>query len=256
MSNKVLTVERALAELQRVVREPDGDPPPPHALGGVVPEDLQTEQFKWLSLYAPEARALYDLRRVMLDDERFEWMGEQSMKDATWRFACELQLPGAKGLAKRFIAEHAQEPMRRSCHFPVSHLTVDHEVEIARARVIPRDKTKDGEAGSVIAVQCSGTDYGAMAARARPVALHALRVLRASLRDVRFASLPLWTRSGAGPTGAEHAQQRCFEPKELTAGCSLITGATTCWSHFVGLSCLSRWRMPGARRAIQSGSQP
>lgn len=104
-----------------------------------------------------------------------------------WRFVCEFAIAHTKGLVKQFVAGHAREPIDTVCYFPVLLLTVSDEIELHGVRIRPRDSAgEDDEPGSMTAVPVRGTNYKLMAERARPVAEHALRVLRACLRDYNF----------------------------------------------------------------------
>ncbi len=157
-------------------------------MSGNVPEDLQTDGFRWLGLFADEGRALQQVRQLMLDDLRFEHMKERAVEDATWRFTCQARVVKQKKLIDDFVAEHAKEPFERTCFFTVELLTVQEQFELHGVTLIPREQADGAEAepGCTTAVPCRGTSHVQMAKRARPVAEHALRVLRATLRDHHF----------------------------------------------------------------------
>ncbi len=180
------TVENALERLQQVLREPD---PPPSTLGvynGEIPEDLRGEH-PTLTLHKGEKRAFDQACQLMADDLRFEYLKARPIHDSVWRFVCEFVMRGTKGLVERLITEHEREIIDTVCYFPVLFLTVQEELELHGVRfTLRRAEGKQSQPGSVAAVPCRGTDYGEMAKRARQVAEHALRVLRATLRDYSF----------------------------------------------------------------------
>lgn len=187
MANRTGSVEQALARLQQVLREPDPASPASPVYNGRIPDDLRAEA-RMLSLYAPEKLAFDRVCQCMVSDMRFEYLGNQEIRDAVWRFVCEVQLKRSRGLVPRFISDHAHDPFETTCYFPVQLLTVKEELELHNVRLLPRpvNEAAGREPGSVAAVRCRGTDYQRMAARSRPIAEHALRVLRASLRDYNF----------------------------------------------------------------------
>lgn len=95
-----------------------------------------------------------------------------------------------------FATAHAREPMQRTCFFPVELLTIKQEVELYGVRLLPADAAQPppmlfgpdptATMSSVVAVDCSGTNYDNMRRRARIRAERALRLLRATLRENRF----------------------------------------------------------------------
>ena len=191
------TVEEALSELQRVVREPGGTQIDPRAHWGGVPEDLATTDNQALYLEPAEERALAVLRRAVIDDLRFEHLKDNEIDTATWRFVCLASLQADENHVEAFMANNARELMQRRCFFPVIHLTVTEEIAIGDTTLIPKADAKlpdrilgpdPGETmASAIAVECTGSDYNKMSARAKTIAEHTLRVLRAGLREERFA---------------------------------------------------------------------
>jgi hypothetical protein len=188
MAKGPTTVEKALEQLLGVLREPDPSPSTTPVLTGAVPDELRTKECRALSLYAPEKLAFERARRVVFDDPRFEYLGERAIQDAVWRFVCEFQLRRTKGLIRQFVDRYVREPMERTCFFPVQLLTVENPLELHGVRLEPRpsDTSEETVPGCIAAVPCRGTDYGQMSKRARPLAEHALRVLRATLREYRF----------------------------------------------------------------------
>ncbi len=196
MSKSPPTVEAALTELRRLVRLP----PPAEAertvMHGPVPDDLATVEARTLHLQPGEARALTELRWLLSEDQRFEYMDEREVKESTWRFVCLANLKPDESHVEDFIATYSREPMRLTCFFPVAHLTVTEELSFQGARLIPAAEAEPPgmvlgpdprpTMASVIAVECTGTDHKKMNSRAVEVAQHALRLLRAGLREERF----------------------------------------------------------------------
>jgi hypothetical protein len=187
MAKSPTTVEKALEGLQQVLRDPDPPPPAGPVYHAEIPDDLRAD-LSVLSLYAPEKVAFDQVCRLMAEDVHFEYLRDQAIHDAVWRFVCEVVLKRSRGLVKSFVSDHSRDPMETTCYFPVLLLTVKDDLELHSVRLLPRPLEEDAERkpGSIAAVRCRGTDHQRMAARARPIAEHALRVLRASLRDYNF----------------------------------------------------------------------
>jgi hypothetical protein len=187
------SVEHALTELCRLIRRPPPAEPPRTVVSGQVPEDLQSEGFRSIALFPDEARKLEDVRALLTEDLRFEHLKELATKDATWRFVCLAHMQPKGDLVADFVAEHAREPIERTCFFPVEWLTVKSEVELYGIRLMPPEAVELPETQfgpdakqtmtSIIAVGSRGTNYSKMSARARSAAERALRLLRATLRE-------------------------------------------------------------------------
>jgi hypothetical protein len=195
MANRDPSVERALENLRVLVRQPVPDPVPRIVMSARVPDDLESEGFRSLSLFADEGRALDQLRHLLAADLRFEHMDSRHIERATWRFVCLSHLRKGRGIVDEFVSEHAQEPRDQWCFFPVHLLTTTTVVELQGASLLPKDDAPpagwlippfDGEPLSVIRVAARGTSHRAMTTRSREVAEHALRVLRATLREDQF----------------------------------------------------------------------
>ncbi len=145
-----------------------------------------------IGLLVDERAALEHVRSLLSADLRFEYLKDHEIERVTGRYVC-LARRRRDDLVAEFVAEHARDPMERTCFFPVELLTVKEEVELYGVRLIPRDAVERPPTlfghdpgptmGSVIAVACAGTDYWKMSMRARPVAARALRLLRATLRE-------------------------------------------------------------------------
>lgn len=189
-------VEQALEELQRLVRQPVTAEP----VGGFasirVPEDLATSDATMLHLPPSEAQALADLEWLLPHDRRFEFMDKNEAREAACRFVCEAFFKPGMSQVEPFIERHAHDIVDATCFFPILLLAVPEEFTLQGARFMPAADAKPPEAmlgpdprdtmESVIAVECSGTDYVKMSQRACAVARHALRLLRAALREEHF----------------------------------------------------------------------
>jgi len=186
------SVERALRALQHAVRAPEPKAPDRRTQrSGPIPDDLQTEAAKSMILWAPECDALDELAQRLADDLRFEHMDAKEIDAAVWRFACQATLQRSEDHVKPFVSAHARSPEEHTCYFPVEHLKMPAASELYGVTFLPWDdaaKPLKGpwpvpEGASVVAVPCCGTSRKAMAERARPLAEHALRILRATLRE-------------------------------------------------------------------------
>lgn len=188
-------MEDALADLQRLVRSPAPVEPVPTFMSGQIPDDLASEDARSLFLPASEVTALEDVRYLLSEDLRFEYMDEREREAQTWRFLCMAFLAQDEDHVVAFVADHAREVERLTCFFPVVHLAVSEELALQDTRLIPTAEASVGETftsqpqleiASVIAVECEGTNRQRMRDRAAQVALHSLRVLRAGLREEHF----------------------------------------------------------------------
>ncbi len=197
MARSPETVEQALTELQRVVRLPVPADPVPTFSVGQVPDDLATKDALMLHLTPADSEALVRVRSLLPEDQRFEHMDKSTIEAATWRYVCLAHFKCEENHVEGFCAEHMRELMCLTCFLPVEDLTVADEIEAYGVRFIPADKASlpgavfgpDPRAtmASVVAVDdCTGTDHAKIASRAREPALHALRTLRAVLREDHF----------------------------------------------------------------------
>lgn len=155
-------------------------------MSGAVPDDLQHENFRWLGLWADEARQLEQVRAAIADDLRFEHMKDQAIDAATWRFVCQAA-DGRDGTPE--LMSHMRELETKTCYFEVELLTVQEELELHGVKLVPREVPIGDEhrvPGCIAAVPCVGTSRKRMMERARPLAEHAVRILRATLRESNF----------------------------------------------------------------------
>lgn len=234
------TVERALGELQRLVRRPPKVTPPRMVMSGRVPVDLQSSDCRMIGLCDEERGALERLRSLLPHDLRFEHLEDRNADEATWRFVCLAHLQCGDHVGE-FVAQYARDPIDRTCFLPLELLTVSEELELLGVRLLPPSVVTPPEpffgpgptpnTGSAVAVPARGTNYTKMSLRARATAEHALRVLRTALpadretghRQLRFRlGTSVWFDDGAG--GWTAAPDQGFElglgtglPDEVTS---------------------------------------
>lgn len=183
-------LERALNRLQHGAREP-------------APERDATHAHSFFQAPNPDGgsltvtiynEAVYLLREVcdrLTDDLRFEYMDDKARRLATQAFAATAFVHRDRNHVAAFIEQHAHPIIQTTCSFTVEHLKIDHAREMFGARLLPGSEARvllyrvdDGvPIEAVIEVPCCGTDGVRMMERAKDAAEHALRLLRAGLRD-------------------------------------------------------------------------
>ncbi len=181
-----MTVEKALRTVERTARESVEWPAPP-----AVPRKYRMNVHRKYRPVDHQVDALEDLEATLAADPRFEHMKEKEIEEAVDMFANAAFLQRDASHVAASIEEHAREPVDQTCFFPIEGLTVHRQVDLAGATLLPPEAidlpefiVQIGPAmGSVIAVESSGTSGRAMMGRAREGAEHALRVLRAGLRE-------------------------------------------------------------------------
>jgi hypothetical protein len=193
MSSQTDGVARILKHLQGLVRRRPSGVQTVHS--GRVPEDIATEDFRWLYLRPDEERAYQDAQAILLGDLRFEYLERREAEDALWRFLCQCYGIQTHDHVPLFIEEHARVILDLTCYLPVEHLTVKADTEITGLRLLPTTSDEiplrqhrfvlDPPVGCVAVVRVSGTSYARMAERGRAAAEHGLRVLRIALRESR-----------------------------------------------------------------------
>lgn len=160
-----------------------------------VPEDIATENCRWLFLEPDEEQAYRQAQAVVLGDPRFEYLEQREAAEALWRFICQCHVDRTSDHVALFVAERAREIVEVTCYLPVEHLEVTAETDIVDLRLLPTTSAEIPQQGRrfvldppvrcVVAVPVSGSSYKEMAERARAVAEHGLRVLRIALRESR-----------------------------------------------------------------------
>jgi hypothetical protein len=183
--------EKALKRLEGLMRRPAGSSGRA-VLNARIPKDLIDGRSEQLHLLRDERDALAAAEEAVLEDLRFEHL-EKKVNAAVWRFACRAVLERSRDQVAGFIEEHAREPFGRVCYLPVMNLTVEAEIDLLGLRLLspsdpripqpPSAFVLDEGAGSVLAVDATGTSYARMAERSRRTASHALRILRVALAE-------------------------------------------------------------------------
>jgi hypothetical protein len=198
-----------------------------------IPSDLSSEH---RSLhFSPDVVFARDAAHDAMDaDLRFEYMDGKAVEAASARFMCLTHFQPDHCHVPWFMEEHAHAVSEHVCSFPVMHLSVEAPFDLGEARLVPgsdarlpepfRSPFPNESMGCVIEARCEGTDYTKMSLRAKRVAEHALRGLRAGLREdnwlpdqqVRFAlGENVWFDDGASgwTRGASAASD--YAPDEL-----------------------------------------
>lgn len=239
MAKKLPKAEKALSDLQRLVRQPPRDERTVRTRR--LPEALITDDQGYLYLYADEETAFQDAQQVLLDDLRFEHLGEGT-DEAVWRFVAEAHVDRTRDHVHRFVEQHGNQPVELTCYIPVEYLAVSSVTAIVGLLLLPpaADEVPSTSlgffslappVGSVAAVSVMGTDRKRMAERAAVAAEHALRVLRVALREhrsihdrqLRFRTSP----SFAFKDGISGWQERSDKSYDLTLDDGLIALATS-----------------------------
>jgi hypothetical protein len=121
MPKLVLAAEKALGDLQGLVRRPP-DGRERVLMTRRLPDDLATDEDKFIGVLADEVKAAEKATAVLVDDLRFEHLDHAD--DAVWRFAAECWADRLTDHVPAFVARHAAEVMPTICYLPVEFLTV------------------------------------------------------------------------------------------------------------------------------------
>ncbi len=142
-----------------------------------------------LQLTETQLDAMKAAEDAIAADERFEHMAPA--EDLIREFAADCATDRQADHAKAFMERHGREPIERLCYFGVEFLSVKQAAEVAGVRFLPLDDPEiphtnplfeaDKSITSFAALQITGTNDILMAARARELAEHAMRVLRIAL---------------------------------------------------------------------------
>jgi hypothetical protein len=124
-------------------------------------------------------------------DERFEHLDPAT--DAIREFAADCMADRQADHTQAFMKRHGRDASEQVCYFGVEFLHVSQVAEVAGIRLLPLNHPGipdtnplfklDPSIASVAAVPVTGTSKVQMAARARKLAEHALRVVRIALRQ-------------------------------------------------------------------------
>ena len=143
-------------------------------------------------------------------DERFEYLAPA--EDLIREFAADCAADRQADHVRAFMERHGRDVSKRVCYFGVEFLRVSQAAEVAGIRLLPLDDPEipdtnplfkaDQSIASFAAVPVTGTDDVQMAARARKLAEHALRVLRVALRQSSHGLNPQQLRFRLGTSHA------------------------------------------------------
>jgi hypothetical protein len=185
-----MTVEQALKTVGQTARESVEWPAPP-----AVPRKYRVNVHQKYRPIDHQVDALEELEAVLAVDLRFEHMKEREIKEAVEDFANAAFVHRDANHIPGFLAKHAEEPQSLVCSFPIEGLTVHREMELFGVTFIPAEEAEipkhmfgpgQGPIGAVVSTTCEGTNGTAMKERARKKVDHALRQLRAGLREHRM----------------------------------------------------------------------
>jgi hypothetical protein len=154
-----LTVERSIRNVERTAREHVERDPTKH-------ESLRMSRYRTLWLVGHQVEAVEELEAKMAADPRFEWMKKREIEDAVWDVAEAADADRSRSHVEGFVEQHAREPERLECWFPVEGLTVPRTVELPGAKLVPADETELPEfvaqypptMHAAIAVECVGSN--------------------------------------------------------------------------------------------------
>lgn len=185
-----MTVEQALRTVERTARESVEWPAPP-----AVPRKYRMHVNQRYRPLDYQVDALEDLEAALTVDLRFEHMKEREIKEATEDFANAAFVHRDADHIPGCLAKHAEEPHSLVCSFPIEGLTLHDEIELFGVTFTPTEEAEipmhmlgpgQGPIGAVVSTTCEGTNGKAMQERARKKVEHALRQLRAGLREHRM----------------------------------------------------------------------
>lgn len=177
--------ERALQELQRLVRRPPSTAERP-ALTMRLPADLASDEAQTLCFVRDEVEAADKAVAALLGDVRFEHLDRA--EDEVRRFMAECWADRSTDHVPLFVASHSAEVRKATCYIPVEFLSVTWVTELPGVRLLPVDDPQippptpwfalEKPTGCVAAVEVEGSSFTRMADRARDRVNHLLRAMR------------------------------------------------------------------------------
>ena len=181
----VPAAERALQDLQRVVRRPP-TPGERSVLTLRLPEELATSEAKALYFQRDDVDAADAAVAALLDDLRFEHLDRAEEK--VRRFMVDCWADRSADHVPLFVGEYAADVRTAMCYIPVEYLSVGAVTEFPKVQLLPVDDPRipspspwfvlDKPTGCVAAVEVEGSNLGPMADRARNRVNHLLRAIR------------------------------------------------------------------------------
>jgi hypothetical protein len=184
--------KKALKRLQQAARAPSRPRPYERSMFFTASHPSGTGSVV-VDLNGAGAYAYDEVCGHLAEDPRFEYMDKKEREAAAQTFAARAAVEKSESHVDWFISEYAHEVLDLTCSFTLEHLIVDQRRELFGATFIPATDisipTLIGDApspvDSVIAVPTTGTSSLRMMERGRETAEHALRLLRAGLREHR-----------------------------------------------------------------------
>lgn len=160
--------------------------------------DTRREPMVEVRLTVEQVSSVAAAEAAIAADERFEHLVPD--EDRILMFAADCAADRKADHVTAFMESNGREAAERACYFGVESLSVEQAAEVAGVRLLPLDASEipdtnplfkaDKSIASFAMVPVTGTNDVLMAARARELAEHALRVLRIALRQKRFGLNP------------------------------------------------------------------
>jgi hypothetical protein len=185
-------LEKALKRVQHAARDSSRPPAEPGHSHMTFSATASTGEQVWVTLYDEGCWAFHEACELMAGDPRLEYMDQKALEAAVHTFAAAAGVVRTESHVAGFVEQHAQQVRNLACSFAVEDLILDRRRELFGATFIPVEEAQmppliddQTPVHSIIAVQCEGTSGRRMMERAKETAEHALRLLRAGLREHR-----------------------------------------------------------------------
>jgi hypothetical protein len=186
------TTKKALKRLQQAARAPSSRRPYERSMFFTAPHPNGTGSVT-VDLNGAAAHAYDEICAHLAEDLRFEYMDKKGREAAAQAFAARAAVQKSGSHVDWFLGEYAHEALDLTCSFTVEHLIVDQRRELFGATFLPASDAglpawlggAPSPLDSVITVPTRGTSGLRMMERGKDVAEHALRLLRAGLREHR-----------------------------------------------------------------------
>jgi len=184
--------KKALKRLQQAARAPSRRRPYERSMFFTAPHPGGTGSVV-VDLNGAGAYAYDEACAHLAEDLRFEYMDQKEREAAAQSLAARAAVEKSESHVDWFVSEYAHEVRDLTCSFTVEHLIVDERRELFGATFIPAGDASlptwlggaPSPLDSVIAVPTTGTSGLRMMERGKVSAEHALRLLRAGLREHR-----------------------------------------------------------------------
>jgi hypothetical protein len=180
---------QVLRQLQALVRQGQRAETVNSGFPRRVPEDLATDEFRWVTLSCAEAEMFDKAMRQVMSDETLEHLGTRT-ESVLWGLVCQSLVDKTTDHVLQFLNHHARKPESRTVYFTVPYLKLPQPMVVVGVRFLPCDATGvpdsellNGE-DHVRLVACAtatGTAPDLLVKRARATANHAVRLLALGL---------------------------------------------------------------------------